>query len=224
MKTRGFTLLEVMIAMAILSGAITWTTVGVARTIKAENHAKLLSTATFLARSKMVDFEDDLYEKGFGEFEKETNGIFEDKGFSRFAWRIICDKVELPGNDQVQNAFTKVTEAKQALAGGDTSASSTANSAGSGGVSGTMGMMSSYYGIVKSVLEDGIRRATVHVEWLEGKTLQDVELVTYFTDPRRVDQAIQLNAAMLSGSGSGSGSGTTTTTPTTTTPVSGLGH
>ncbi|MGZ3405479.1 MAG: type IV pilus modification PilV family protein, partial [Polyangia bacterium] len=46
----GFTLLEVMIAMAILAGALTWMTVGVSRNIKAENHAKLMTTGTFLAR------------------------------------------------------------------------------------------------------------------------------------------------------------------------------
>src|SRR2546423_5787195 len=51
--------------------------------IKAENHAKLMTAATFLAREKMVDIEDDLYEKGFSEFEKEQNGTFDDKGFSR---------------------------------------------------------------------------------------------------------------------------------------------
>ena len=37
-----------------------------------ENHAKLMTTGTFLAREKMVDIEDDLYEKGFGEFEAEA--------------------------------------------------------------------------------------------------------------------------------------------------------
>ena len=49
-QARGFTLLEVMIAMAILSGALTWLVVGMSRNIKAENHAKLITTATFLAR------------------------------------------------------------------------------------------------------------------------------------------------------------------------------
>src|SRR5439155_13769204 len=60
---RGFTLLEMMIAVAILSSALTWIVVGVSRNIKAENHAKLMTVATFLAREKMVDIEDELYEK-----------------------------------------------------------------------------------------------------------------------------------------------------------------
>jgi len=62
-RAKGFTLLEMMIAMAILCGALTWLVVGMSRNIQAENHAKLMTTATFLAREKMVDFEDDLYTK-----------------------------------------------------------------------------------------------------------------------------------------------------------------
>ena len=96
-----------MIAMAILSGALTWITVGVSRNIQAENHAKLMSTATFLARGKMVELEDELYEKGFGEFEKDAAGQFEDRGFARFTWKTIVDKIELPSQDQLQNVLTK---------------------------------------------------------------------------------------------------------------------
>ena len=118
MRTRGFTLLEVMIAMAILSGALVWMVVGVSRNIKAENHAKLMTTANFLAREKMVDIEDDLYDKGFGEFEKEQAGAFDDKGFSRFAWKAIVDKVELPSADQLQTVLSNAQQARQTLQGG----------------------------------------------------------------------------------------------------------
>ena len=104
-RARGFTLLEMMIAMAILSGSLTWMIVGLTRNIKAENHAKLMATATFLARGKMTDFEDELYEKGFGEFEQELNGTFEDKGFTRFTWRTVVDKVELPSSEQIQSVL-----------------------------------------------------------------------------------------------------------------------
>ncbi|MGZ3429641.1 MAG: type IV pilus modification PilV family protein, partial [Polyangia bacterium] len=116
--TRGFSLLEVMIAMAILAGALTWMTVGVSRNIKAENHAKLMTTGTFLAREKMVDIEDELYEKGFGEFEKEQAGAFDDKGFSRFSWKAIVDKVELPSAEQLQTVLSNAQQARQTLQGG----------------------------------------------------------------------------------------------------------
>ncbi len=73
-----------MIAMAILSGALTWLVVGMSRNIKAANHAKLTTTATFLAREKIVEFEDTLYDKGFGEFDNSVDCVLEDKDFARF--------------------------------------------------------------------------------------------------------------------------------------------
>ena len=55
------------------------------RNIQAENHAKLLSTATFLARGKMVEFEDELYLKGFSEFAAEPPCELDKKNFPPYA-------------------------------------------------------------------------------------------------------------------------------------------
>jgi hypothetical protein len=197
-------LIEMMIAMAILSGALTWLIVGMSRNIQAENHAKLMATATFLARNKMVEFEDELYEKGFSEFEKEVNGAFDEQGFSRFSFRVIVDKVELPSTEQMQTVLTKAQEAKQTLqAGGDpfaqpapvaangsSSSSSTSNPLMAGASA-----MASQFGIIKDVLEQGIRRVTVKILWTENRRPVELELVSYYTDPRKVDQAIQIGSA-----------------------------
>ena len=120
MKQRGFTLLEMMIAMAILCGALTWLVVGMSRNIQAENHAKLVTTATFLAREKMVDFEDDLYTKGFSEFTENPNCELDQKEFPRFSCKIIVDKVELPSAEQLQTVLSNAQQAKQTLQGGST--------------------------------------------------------------------------------------------------------
>ena len=212
MRPRGFTLLEMMIAMAILSGSLTWLIVGMSRNIKAENHAKLMTTATFLARQKMSEFEDELYDKGFGEFEKDIDGNFEDKGFARFSWRIVVDKVELPSSEQLQTVLTNAQQARQTLQGGGTDPNASSSSSTTGGgnpLSQSAGALASQFGIIKDVLEQGIRRVTVKVVWWEGRRPQDVTVITYFTDPRKVDQAIQLSIpSNLGGSTSGSGSGT----------------
>lgn len=223
-RSAGFTLLEMMIAMAILAGALVWLTVGVSRNIKAENHAKLMTTATFLARQRMVDLEDELYEKGFGEFEKELNGGFDDKGFSRFAWKAIVDKVELPSAEQLQTVLSNAQQARQTLAGGGGDQTTTQqaglgqNPAGvdssSNPLSAGASALSSQFGVIKDVLEQAIRRVTVKVQWTEGnKTPEEVEVVAYYVDVRRVDQAIQIgNAAAAGATGSGAtgtGSGTT---------------
>ncbi len=192
---RGFTLLEVMIAMAILAAALTGLVVATSQAIKAENKAKLMATATFLARGKIVDIEDELFEKGFSEFEKELSGGFEDKGFKRFSWRATIDKVELPSNEQVQNMVTKANEARQALSGQPASSSSSSSSSGSNasGMGPGAGMLSSQFQTIKEVLEQGIRRVTLRVEWFEGKRPQSVVVSYYVTDPRKVDAAINLS-------------------------------
>jgi len=193
----GFTLLEVMIAVAILSYALTWMVVGISRNIKAENHAKLMTTATFLAREKMVELEDELYEKGFGEFEKEQSGAFDDKGFSRFAWKAIVDKVELPSQEQMQTVLSNAQQARQTLQGGGTDTPATPPGTGTGSDSsnpmgGSASMLTSQFGVIKDVLEQAIRRITIKITWVEGRTPQEMELVAYFSDVKRVDQAISI--------------------------------
>jgi general secretion pathway protein I len=199
--------------MAILSGALTWLIVGISRNISAENHAKLMTAATFLAREKMVDLEDELYEKGFGEFEKEVSGQFDDKGFSRYSWRAIVDKVELPSAEQLQTVLSNAQQARQTLQGGgpaeappsgqDTSGSSSSNPLSMGASA-----LSSQFGVIKDVLEQAIRRVTVKVSWTEGRTPHEVELVAYYVDVRRVDQAIQIGTAAATGQGGPNGQGT----------------
>lgn len=235
---RGFTLLEMMIAMAILAGALTWLVEGMTNNIRAENHAKMITTATFLARGKMIDFEDELYDKGFGEFDQEQTGTFEDKGFQRFAWKVIVDKVELPNAEQMQTVLTKAQQAKQEAQGEATDQPQTPLSmlgAGQNGQNGSSGgnplsagagMLGSQFGLIKGVLEQGIRRATVEVSWTEGKRPEKVSVVAYYTDVRTVDQAIQLSIpGNLPGAGGAAGSsgGAGSTSPSSATP-SGGGH
>jgi len=193
-RAKGFTLLEMMIAMAILCGALTWLVVGMSRNIQAENHAKLMTTATFLAREKMVDFEDDLYTKGFTEFAENPPCELDAKQFPRFSCKIIVDKVELPSAEQIQSVLTKAKDAQSTLGGGDDKKLPPAatNSAPGSPLTAGAGALASQFGIIKDVLEQGIRRITVQVMWKEGRADRDLSLVAYYTDVRKVDQAIQI--------------------------------
>lgn len=200
-----------MIATAILAGVLTWVTVGLVRSVRAENHAKMLTTATFLARAKMSDFEDQLFEKGFGEFDKKECGGFEDRGFTKFGWCITVDKVELPSSDQLQSAITKGQEAF----GGDkdkTGNSSTSKSAAGTSETGTtpatangLGGLGPFLEILRTVFETGVRRVTVDILWTEGTRKMSLPVVAYYTDVRKVDQAINLNIPAIPGVTGGTG-------------------
>jgi general secretion pathway protein I len=203
----GFTLLEVMVALAILAVSLTWLVEATTRAIAAENHAKLVSAATFLARARLVELEDELAEKGFTDdsFAKETSGDFEDKGFKRFRWTTVIDKIELPNTDQVQSLVTKglETQASSTLGSlGGTPPTLPTGGGGAGGapqLGGGSGMLASQFGIIKDVLEQSIRRARVRIGWNEGRSEQSMEITEYLTDPKRVDQSIQLGG--LAGGG-----------------------
>ncbi|OGP08486.1 MAG: hypothetical protein A2048_09225 [Deltaproteobacteria bacterium GWA2_45_12] len=94
----GFTLLEILIAVSILATAFTILLASQGSNFLSSERADYLTTATFLARQKMVelemDFEKDMARGKFPD-EKEEEGTFEDK-FEDFRWKVKIKKVEIP--------------------------------------------------------------------------------------------------------------------------------
>src|SRR5262249_47364418 len=144
------------------------------------------------------------YTKGFSEFAENPACELDSKAFPRFSCKIIVDKVELPSAEQIQ---TVLTQAQQLGSTGGTSGGTSGGPATdplsrlSGGSTGGgggrplpagAGALASQFGIIKDVLEQGIRRITVQIIWHEGRAQRDMSLVAYYTDVRKVDQAIQV--------------------------------
>ncbi|HEX4406893.1 MAG TPA: prepilin-type N-terminal cleavage/methylation domain-containing protein, partial [Polyangia bacterium] len=94
----GFTLLEVMIAVAILSITLVTLLSIVTNNIRATHHAKLTTAATFFARGKMVDLEDQVLEVGFSNSDETAQGNFKDQGYPDMRWDSIIERVELPAD------------------------------------------------------------------------------------------------------------------------------
>ena len=222
----GFTLLEVMIAVAILSVSLMALSLTVIRSLRASHHARLMTQATFLCRLKFGEIEDEFVVDGFkddaGTVEKK--GTFDDPLFKTFSWSYTMQKIELPNADQIQTAATKLLQEKQkagesaAADVGGPRAGAAGASASSGGLSGSLGGV---LGPVKQMLEQGIRRVTMRVTWDEpGLPEQKVEVVTFYTDMRRIPLTPQLGAPVQpSTSGSTTGTGSTATgTGSTPTP------
>jgi len=107
---RGFTLLEVMVALAILSGALLAVSEIVGGSLRNHVRARELETATLLARGKMAEIEDRFEAKGFQTGEESDEGTFEEEGHPEVRWRL---EVSVPPPDLGPETLLR------ALTGGD---------------------------------------------------------------------------------------------------------
>jgi general secretion pathway protein I len=104
---RGFTLLEVMVALAILAGALVAVSEVVGGALRNHVRARQLDTATLLARAKMVEVQAEAERKGFRDFDVTEEGTFEADGHPEVRWKveILRPSVEL-GPQAVLAALT----------------------------------------------------------------------------------------------------------------------
>jgi general secretion pathway protein I len=104
---RGFTLLEVMVALAILAASLVALSDVVGGALRNEGRARNLQVAALLARGKMVQVEDHYEWKGFARTDESDEGTFEDEGHPEIAWKL---EITAPAGsldaDQVLRAVT----------------------------------------------------------------------------------------------------------------------
>ncbi len=94
-SSRGFTLLEVMIALMILAGALLTVSEITGGALRNHVRARQLEVATLLARGKMVEVEADYERKGFRDFDEKDEGTFEAQGHPEVRWAVEVVKPEV---------------------------------------------------------------------------------------------------------------------------------
>src|SRR5207237_7684382 len=82
---RGFTLLEVMISLAILAIALVAISGLNGGAVTMHAYGRRATEATLLLRGKMLDVEDDLEKNSFSDFDDEKHGDFTDDGAPPYA-------------------------------------------------------------------------------------------------------------------------------------------
>lgn len=220
-RQRGFTLLEVMIALAILAGALSVLVRSVASNVKNVQDAESTTVATSLARGKMYELEEQLIKDGFLETDQSSEGDFGDAGYADFTWAAKVEKVEIPSFDKLQE-MQNVTAAGSAMGSGAGSGSD--GEAGGFGDSALGGMLSLLGGssdaegqagggfiqqqfqLVQEVLEASIRKVTLTLKWKVMGYDRDLVVVCYFTDPAGMTKVIG-NLGLDDGTGGGGGGG-----------------
>jgi len=202
LRARGFTLLEVMVAVAILGLSLTVILSAQAGLYSGGTYAQHTSIATGLLRCRMSEIEERLLKLGFPEVEEKDDGACcedDTRQDMRCTWQV--DRVELPEAKAPEfapstagsasagplGAISQIASNPQQFAG-DAGISSLASALkeGTGGVAGIEGLaMSLVYPRLKPMLESSIRKVTVTIKWREGIRDRDITIVQYLTRPMR---------------------------------------
>ena len=243
MKQRGFTLLEVMIGLALLGLALTVLIKSAAGSIFNSEEAHMMGVVTDLGRGKMYDIEEILLKDGFSDTDQsnESEECFTDEGWPNICYSYKVEEPKLPSFDEL----TSMAEGKAKDAMGSAGSGSGAGSAGDlmamgsggglqnsalGGMLGMVGMfggsqdidaaaggamIQGQYSMFQEVLKVSVRKVTLTLKWKVLGSDRDMRVVAFFTDPSAMNKTLLGGMTnALEASGGGSGSGSgSSTTP-----------
>ena len=214
-QSAGFTLLEVMVAVAILAVSLTAIFSSEAGAAKMAHRSRKMGLAALLVRCKMGEIEEQVAAEGLPAlFDAGSDECCEDGEISGFScdWEIepivLPDNMFAPeedeeggGSGKKESPLDKMTSAlgvdpgangdKQGMNGMDPS---TLLSGGGGGLASMA--LSFTYPVLKPSFEQQIRRATVTVHWKEGSIDHSFDVTQYLvSDQPIVDPAAAAAAA-----------------------------
>lgn len=175
---RGFTLLEVMVALAILAGALLALSDVVGGALRNHVRAQQLEVATLLARGKLVALEEGFERTGFRDFDETEEGTFEDDGHPEIRWtaEVVKPEVELSA-EKILSMLTGSEDLSALLPGA---------SGGEGGVTtldpraGMLaGLVQTQLTVFGETVKKGVRELRLTVRWPEGETERAFTVVTH---------------------------------------------
>lgn len=205
----GFSLLEVMIAIAILGLTLTVILSAQGGLAASNRSSANMGQAVQLGRCKMTEVEENLLKLGYQEIDQiDTNvACCLDSTPEQFTCDVKVEKVELPNmnaGNSLGDGGTLIGASSAMLgpnnaAGGpglnlsfDGGGAGTINQiagqlgAGGAGAEGLLSMvMGMLYPSIKPMYEMAIRRITVTVRWKEGPNDRELPLTQFVTDPKR---------------------------------------
>ena len=186
----GFTLLEVMISLAILAVALVAISDLNGGAVAMHAYGRRATEATLLLRGKMLDVEDDLQKKGFSDFNDEQHGTFDEEGAADYSWsaEILKPDVQLDPAQLLnmlgvgQNKGTggaNIGAAASALAGAMGGAQGALKGLQGGGAAAMLGgplggVLTGQAKTFIETLKKSVREVRLTVSWQDGKQRKDV--------------------------------------------------
>ena len=187
----GFTLLEVMISLAILSVALVAIGNLNGGAVAMHAYGRRATEATLLLRGKMLDLEDDLQKKGFSDFSDEQHGTFGEDGSPDYSWsaQILKPDVQLDpaqllgmlgvggqgGSAQAKGGIGAAAGALAGALGGGQGAPGALGGGATALLAGPLGGV--LQGQAKTFIETlkkSVREVRLSVSWQDGKERKNV--------------------------------------------------
>ncbi len=189
-SSRGFTLLECMIALLLVSTALIIVVEAQSFAVDTEQRTNKINTASMLARDIFTELELRMETEGFGELEvKETGDFSEDRyggEFEDYRWEYEVEKVELDKLPDLTQVFGVAGEGMGALAdaaGVDTGGQAPVNELE---MLGALGIDGSF---ISEMMGNYLRAARVRICFVagvdeRGDPMEDcIELVSHLVNP-----------------------------------------
>ena len=149
---KGFTILEVMIALGILSTGVVFLINTSGNNVRLAHRAQELDLATNLARIQMGHIEESFLTEGFDVFETEDSGDFSSYGYEKIQWHASFEKIEIPQFEDADDF-------------GD-----------------TKNLNSDFSFIISEALGKAIRKVILTLSWQVGEQKEEMKIVSYFTN------------------------------------------
>lgn len=216
-RARGFTLLEVMIALALLGFGLVVLIKSTTGSVVAAKRSQMMGVATDLSRTKMYDIEEKLLKEGFTDTDQsEEDRTFDQEGWPDIKYSYKVEPVELPGFDQLQAIAAGTgsgSAARGSAARGSGSGDGSDEPSGSfqdsalGGIISMLGggfgggtqdidskagasFIQTYYQIVQEALKASVRKVTLTVKFDALGQENEIKTVAFFTDAAGLDKGL----------------------------------
>jgi prepilin-type N-terminal cleavage/methylation domain-containing protein len=173
----GFTLLEVLIAVAILAVSLSSLMASQINSMAATRYARDISAIALLAEYQILEIEETQRFEGWVTSDVELEGDFGEQGYDDVDWKCTVHFIELPEYNQMIDAKEGMDEA---TGKDDSNVIDTGDQAFAG-----LGMV---WGIVKHAIENSIRKVDCTVMWQQGNIPQEFTLQTFWTNPAALQQ------------------------------------
>jgi general secretion pathway protein I len=163
----GFSLLEVMLALAILAVSLLWMFMAQTRSIRMAGEARTLTVATELARTKLEDCKFKTLKEGFSINDTHDDGDFADLGYKNYTWECHTYAFDLPAPDA-----NTIAEGMKAGA----------ESKGQEGGQFGAGMIAPFLALVGTTLKEAIKELVVIVKWKSGNQDKELRVTTHIVN------------------------------------------